>query len=238
MKNKGFAITGIIYGMFLLFVVVLLGNLSTQIMIKKNNEYKGETTNVVKPAPVVAEDHPILPATLYFRSDRILGATNIATSATIEYGPSSTPFTSYISMRVLHKTNSGDIPISAWRQAQVDIPQRSGEHYYGMILRTITYDFPGWSNGELTDRLVIEVGISNNNTINSAPNGTIRRFETEPLNTTTLNPHTFTFNYYAYTRGEDDGSFNITYYSGWWYGAIYTGDTNKLTSYITTASTI
>ena len=36
--TKGFAITGIIYGMFLLFIVILIGNLTTDLMINRLNK--------------------------------------------------------------------------------------------------------------------------------------------------------------------------------------------------------
>ena len=40
--TKGFAITGIIYGMFLLFIVILIGNLTTDLMINRLNKGEAE----------------------------------------------------------------------------------------------------------------------------------------------------------------------------------------------------
>jgi len=137
----------------------------------------------------------ILPSTLYFRGDGGLASINTNDVYSLQHN-SNTSYTAYFSIRISRKTTSGEFLISDWQQAQVTAPYRTGEIFNGIRAEKVAvYNFPGWSDGNTTDQLIVDVGLSSANT--GTPNFGTRRFITDILNTKQLLSHTFTVYYYV-----------------------------------------
>lgn len=175
------------------------GSYSCQLILKRN---VGKDSDISQPVNFNVSSAPIfLPATMYFRSDIItvnglsaykLGTTSSSIGNGFGYYDDDRAYGSGLNafIKVIRRTSNGtEEIINDYRQAPVYIA--SG--YAVPFLKTATYNFPGWSSGNESDSLVVEVGLSHLST--GAPIFT-RRFTTDSLNATSLKPQTWTVYYY------------------------------------------
>lgn len=137
---------------------------------------------------------PNLPSTLYFNGDYSLSETKSGTTYVSIYNETSgtcNPF--YVSIKVsrISGIDGSTTVISDWQQARVTIPyvDFDAPGYYA----SATYTFPGWNNGNMGDKLVVELGKSASST--GTPTYGTRTFTSAALNKINVNSHTWTLYY-------------------------------------------
>jgi len=176
------------------------GNYSCQLILKRS---VGKDSAISEKVDFSVLSAPIfLPATMYFRSDTTtvnglnaykLDSTNSNIWNSFGYYDDDRAYfydSLHAFIKIIRRASGGaETVISNHRQAAVFITSGYAMPY----LRTANYNFPGWTGGNETDSLVVEVGLSHLAT--GDPIFT-RRFTTDALNATGLKPQTWTIYYY------------------------------------------